>query len=123
MDKIVLAGLEFYAYGGVSHAEREIGQRYRAHIELQLDLEIAARTDDLNATISYAEVTQLVLRTARSQTFQLLESLTARIADAILATFPVAVVTVQVQKLLPPVDAVVAYAAIELTRTRHRAQG
>jgi dihydroneopterin aldolase len=118
VGKIIIAGIEFFAFGGVSAAERQVGQRYRANIELELDLEQAARTDDLGMTVNYAAVVALAVETAREGTNQLLESMAARIADAVLTTYPVSSVTVQLQKLLPPIDYVVAYAAVEITRHR-----
>lgn len=122
MDKIILSGIEFYAYGGVSAAEHAIGQRYRVNVELQADLSVAARTDSLADTISYAEVCSLVVETARERPFNLLEAVAGRIASRLLERFPIEHVSVQFQKLLPPIDGVVAYAAVELTRSREGKQ-
>jgi dihydroneopterin aldolase len=118
MDKIILSGIEFYAYGGVSGAEKTVGQRYRANVELHADLSVAARTDSLADTINYAQVCTLVVETARERPFNLLESLAGRITARLLERFPIESATVQIQKLLPPVDAMVAYSAVEITRRR-----
>lgn len=117
-DKIILSGLEFYAYGGVSEAERQIGQRYRTHVELDLDLTRPAVSDAIEDTIHYGLVHDAVLAEARSRPFVLLESVAGRIADRLLRDFPVCRVTVQLQKLLPPIDGIVAYAAVEISRSR-----
>lgn len=117
-DKIILSGLEFYAYGGVTEAERQIGQRYRAHLELHLDLTRPAATDAIDDTVHYGLVHDAVLAEVRSCPFTLLESAASRIADRLLRDFPVRRVTVQVQKLLPPIDGIVAYAAVEISRSR-----
>ncbi len=117
-DKIILSGLEFYAYGGVTDAERQIGQRYRAHLELHLDLAGAAGSDAIGDTVHYGLVHDAVVDEARSRPFNLLESVAGRIADRLLRDFPVRRVTVQVQKLLPPIDGIVAYAAVEISRSR-----
>lgn len=116
MDKISVVGIEFYAYGGVTEAERAIGQRYRVNVDLCVDLSEAARSDSIADTIHYGEVAELVVATARERPFQLLEAVTGRIADRLIERFPVQRVTVQFQKLLPPIDGVVAYAAVEMTR-------
>jgi dihydroneopterin aldolase len=118
MDRIILSGVEFYAHGGVTEAEKAVGQRYRAHLELWLDLSLPAATDRVEDTVSYAEVFDLVVETARERPFNLLESVTGRVAERVLNRFPVRRVTVQLQKLLPPIDGTVAYAAIEVTRER-----
>jgi 7,8-dihydroneopterin aldolase/epimerase/oxygenase len=118
MDKIILAGIDVYAYGGATPAEKEIGQRYRAGVELELDLAAATLSDSLADTVNYSRVHAVVVQTLRERPFNLLESVTGRIADRILELFPVARVTVQVQKLLPPIDGAVAYAAVEVSRER-----
>lgn len=120
MDRVILSGIELYAYGGVTEAERQIGQRYRVDVDLLLDLSKAARTDDVEDTVNYAEVHHLVVETMRAQPFKLLESAASRVADGILGRFPVEQVTVRLQKLLPPIDGVVESAAVELTRGRTR---
>jgi dihydroneopterin aldolase len=54
----------------------------------------------------------------REQPFNLIESAADRVAGAVLAGFPVSQVTVRLAKLLPPIDGVVASAAVEITRRR-----
>jgi dihydroneopterin aldolase len=117
-DRIILSGIEFYAYGGVTAAEKEIGQRYRASIELQLGLGAAGASDALEDTVSYADAYSVVVGTARERPFNLLESVAERIARRLLASFPVQGVTVRLEKLLPPIDGVVTSAAVEITRMR-----
>lgn len=117
MDRIALSGIEFYAYGGVSEAEKQIGQRYRATVELGLDLSLAAASDALEDTVSYAEVYSLVVAAARERPFNLLESVAGRIADRLLSQYSPQRVTVRVEKLLPPIDGIVASAAVEVTRS------
>lgn len=117
-DRIILSGVELYAHGGVSDAEKTIGQRYRVDVELHADLERAARSDDLRDTVSYAEVHDLVVGMARNRPFNLLESLAGRICDALLERYAINGVTVRVEKLLPPIDGIVRGAAVELTRAR-----
>jgi dihydroneopterin aldolase len=118
LDKIILTGIDFYAHGGVTDAEKQIGQRYRAHVELHADLSRAATSDAIEDTIHYGEVHDCVVRTARERPFNLLESVTGRIAERILERFPVDGVTVKLEKLLPPIDGVVASAAVEICRQR-----
>ena len=122
-DRIILHGIEFFAYGGVTEAERCIGQHYRAHVELELDLGEAARSDRVEDTVSYADVHRVVVDTARKTPFCLIESLAERVLTAILRALAVQAVTVEIQKLLPPMDGVVEYAAVRLRRESdtHRA--
>lgn len=116
MDKIILTGIDLYAYGGVSPAERQIGQRYRIDVELECNLHEAGTSDDLRDTVSYADAHGIVLEVARAQTFHLVESLAERIAQELLSRLVVDRVQVRVMKLLPPVDGVVAEAGVEIVR-------
>jgi dihydroneopterin aldolase len=117
-DKVILSGIEIYAYGGVTEGERQIGQRYRVNVSLERDLLTAARSDSIEDTIHYGDVHSAVVETVRAQKFSLLESVAGRIADRLLAQFPVDRVTIRFEKLLPPLDGVVASAAVEITRER-----
>ena len=118
-DRIELKGIELFAYGGVTEAERQIGQRYRVDVTLELDLEPASRSDDLGDTGSYAEVYEIVAKTFRERPFNLLESVAGRILNRLLTGLPVDAATVRVTKLLPPIDGIVAEASVEMRRSRH----
>jgi dihydroneopterin aldolase len=48
----------------------------------------------------------------------LIESAAERVASALLARFPIDRVTVRLTKLSPPVDGIVAGAAVEIVRQR-----
>jgi dihydroneopterin aldolase len=117
MDRLFLSGIEFFAHGGVLDAEREVGQHYRADVELEIDLTAAVRTDSLEHTADLAELHRIVLETAQERPFILLESLTGRIADNLIQRLPVDAVTVRVQKLRPPLPGVAAE-GVQITRRR-----
>lgn len=118
VDKIYLRGIEFFAWGGVTDAERSIGQRYRADVEVFFDLSAVARSDALEDTVDLAALYTLVVRTARERPFKLLESVTVRIANRLLAQLPIDRARVRLEKLLPPIEGVVAAEGVEVTRTR-----
>jgi 7,8-dihydroneopterin aldolase/epimerase/oxygenase len=117
-DRILLSGIDVYAYGGVTEAERGLGQRYRLDLELFLDVAGAGRTDNIEDTVSYAEVHDAAVGAMRQRPFNLIEAATERVADAILEQFPVGQVRVRLCKLLPPIDGVVESAGVEITRRR-----
>lgn len=117
-DRIVVSGIEVYAYGGVTEGERHIGQRYRLDLELAFDTAPAGRSDDLNDTVSYAAAHDLAVAAMRERPFNLVEAAAERVAQALLRELPVGAVRVRLVKLLPPVDGVVAAAGVEITRSR-----
>ncbi|MFQ6043306.1 MAG: dihydroneopterin aldolase [Candidatus Poribacteria bacterium] len=116
MDKIILKGIQFYGYHGVSEAERELGQKYAVDIEIDFDLEPAGRSDNLNDTVNYSEIFLLVIEVGTSEKFLLIESLAQKIADAILSRFPIETVLVRVKKLTPPIPGELEYAGVEIVR-------
>ncbi len=118
MDKIVLSGIECYAFGGVSDAEKKIGQRYRLDLELSTDLRVAAGSDTLDDAVHYGNVHDVAVGSLRAAPFNLIEAAAERIAATLLTAFPVQAVTVRLSKLLPPIDGVVASAAVVIERGR-----
>lgn len=118
MDKLLIRNLELYAAIGVSQAEREVGQRLVARLELGYDLALAGRSDDLTDTISYAEVVRLVHQLATTIECQLLEFLAERICQAILDAFPVTEVRVRLLKVPPPLNLPIEAAGVEILRRR-----
>jgi len=117
-DKILLGGIEFFAYGGVSEAERRVGQRYVADVELAYDLHQASASDDLADTVNYSQVYELIVQVGTQSDFHLLERLAQQIATAVLDAFPVEAITVRLKKRPPPIDGVLEYAGVEIPRRR-----
>ncbi|MFB5679101.1 dihydroneopterin aldolase [Paenibacillus terreus] len=119
MDKIILQGMEYYGYHGVFPEERKLGQRFYIDLELNLDLREAGEHDDLNKTVNYAEVHELVKGIVEKQSFQLIEALGERIASSLLDTYTsVNALTVKVTKPHPPFDIHFKGVTVELHRTR-----
>lgn len=117
-DRIILSGIRFRGRHGVSPEERATGGSYSVDVELACDLSAAVASDHVRDTIDYSAVHKLVLRLGRERSFHLLESLAGAIAQEVIAAFPVEAVTVRVRKLHPPLDGIVEYAAVEVTRRR-----
>ncbi|WP_400161840.1 dihydroneopterin aldolase [Brevibacillus sp. TJ4] len=118
MDKIYFKGMSFYGYHGVFAAEAELGQRFYVDLELSLDLSRAGESDDLNDTVNYADIFTCVQQLAEKERFNLVEALTARIAERLLHQFPLAEVKVKVTKPNPPINGHYDSVAIEMVRKR-----
>jgi len=118
-DRIVVGGIKFHAYHGLTPLEREVGVRCSIDVELTVDLEKAIGSDRLTDTIDYRKIHALVLDIGRKRkSYHLIESLGGRIAEEILAGFPVREVTVRVRKETPVLDGIVDYIGVEVTRRR-----
>jgi 7,8-dihydroneopterin aldolase/epimerase/oxygenase len=116
MDRIRLVNMTFYGYHGVSAAEKETGRRYEVDCELTVDLAEPGKTDRLKDTIDYAAVYDLIADIVQNRSFSLLEGLAARLATDILEHFGVIEVTVDVRKIMPPINGQMDYIEVEVTR-------
>jgi 7,8-dihydroneopterin aldolase/epimerase/oxygenase len=114
-----LVNAVFYAHHGVMQEEHRIGGRFEVDVAMTLDLDDAAVNDDLDATVDYERVYNLVRRIVTDNRFYLIERLAYLIADEVLATFlPVTEVEVTVRKPNPPVGGTADRAEVTYRRLR-----
>ena len=117
-QSISLSGLRFYAYHGAEPQEAVVGAWYTVDITLKADATAAILKDDLNGTVNYAQVTDVVKQQMQIRS-ALLEHVAGRIAGSILNLFPaVDSVTVTVSKVNPPVGSPCNFARFTLTVDR-----
>ena len=119
MDKIILDGMVFYGFHGMSPAEQELGQRFVVDLEVYLDLSEAGASDSLENTVSYTHLYRAVKRVMEGPSRKLLENAAHAIADQILGEPNVDAVRVTVKKPeVPMKGSVLAHAAVEIFRER-----
>lgn len=118
MDRILLAGMEFYGYHGVLRQERELGQRFIVDVELELDLKKAGITDNLDETISYADVYEVVRQVVTGPPSHLIEAVAERVAAGLLNDPRVYRVKVRVKKPQAPIAGIFDYMGVEIERRR-----
>jgi dihydroneopterin aldolase len=117
MDKIVVGGIKFHAYHGLTKLERQVGVRCSIDVEMVRCLEDAGRSDSLADTIDYRKVHDRVLALGKKgRSYHLIETLAVQIADAMLKEFQVDRVTVRVRKDTPVLDGIVDFVGVEVTR-------
>ena len=123
-DKVLLEGMEFYAYHGVNELEKTQGQRFIVNVEMSADLTRAAQTDSLADTINYSDVFRLVKSMVEGPSRDLIESVAGQIATQILLDFPAEQVRVKVSKPDVPIsNATLSAAAVEIVRHRENPHG
>lgn len=118
LDRLSLTGLRFWGYTGVFPREQEAGQLFEVDVDLYLDLDRAARTDDLAATVDYGRVFDAVRRTVEEGRFKLIEALAGAVADLVLKETKVSEVAVRVRKPEAPLPGAFEAAEVELRRSR-----
>lgn len=114
MGKILVEGIEVYAYHGCLEAEGKIGGKYIVDVELNTDLKVAAETDRLEETIDYVDVYKIVTREMAVRA-RLIEHVGKRILDSLMVSFPsLKMARVKVTKVNPPMNGNVKQVAVVL---------
>lgn len=121
MDRIgviELEGMEFKAYHGCLEQEKVRGNSFTVDFRGEMDLYDAAESDNLNDTVNYGEIYEIVAE-EMSIPSELLENVAGRIVKAIESRFPQFVCfSIRVSKKRPPVDGVAQWSRITLTSHR-----
>lgn len=118
MSVISIEGMDFYAFHGCFEEERAIGTRFRVDMEMNVDTFKAQQSDNLNDTVSYLDVYQVVKR-EMAQSSNLLEHVADRIGRAVLDEFAqVDGVRVKVTKLNPPLGGQIAGVSVAIEKVR-----
>jgi len=113
-DLITLKGLRGFGYHGVLAHERQDGQEFIVDVEVTTDFSVAAKTDDLSATLNYALIADLVFAQITGPALNLIESLADSIAQHILDMPNVIAVEVTVHKPFAPIE--VQFDDVSVTR-------
>jgi 7,8-dihydroneopterin aldolase/epimerase/oxygenase len=117
-DRIEVRGLRVEAVHGVLEAEREHPQPFEMDLDLYLDVDGAAHSDDLEHTADYRRAVDAAVAVLCGPPRRLLESLAGAVADAVLADPRVDEVGVTLRKLRPPLSHDVASTGVRIRRRR-----
>lgn len=118
VDRIEIRGLRVVGIVGALSEERDRAQPFEVDVDMLTDISDAGATDNLDATINYADPVQMIENIIRNEAHVLLERVATRIAEDILAHPKVLAVEVVVRKLRPPLPADMTSTAVRITRNR-----
>jgi dihydroneopterin aldolase len=111
---IYLRDVRFFAYHGVLQQEGRVGGWYTVNLRVACDLSRAAETDNVNDTVSYADLYELLKR-EMEQPSKLLEHVAGRIVKTISQEFPqVKGIDLSITKENPPMGADCQGAGVEM---------
>ena len=121
MDKIIIENLNLFACHGVNPEEKRDGQNFLLTMTCQIDLDTPSKTDDLNDTVSYAQIIKKARAAFCETSYDLIERAAAAVCDAIFENFPkIGEITLLLKKPEAPIKADFEYVAVEITRKRSR---
>jgi dihydroneopterin aldolase len=118
IGRIELEGMEFKAYHGCLEQEKIRGNSFTVDFQGELDLSAAAASDNLNDTLNYADIYEIVAE-EMSIPSELLENVAGRIVTEIEKRGPQLIsFSVRVSKKRPPVDGVAQWSRVTLHSRR-----
>jgi 7,8-dihydroneopterin aldolase/epimerase/oxygenase len=111
-DRVSLRDLRVSAVIGVYDWEREIEQTLTFAVDMTVDVARAAASDDVADAVDYSAVAATVTRVVADGKFRLIETAVERVAERILADYPVAWARVEVAKPIAADGGTGAYTAV-----------
>lgn len=115
---IYLEGVRVFARHGVLPQETQVGSYFTIDLKLKTDFSRAARTDELEGTISYADV-HAVLKEEMQIPSKLLEHVCERIAQRLFRDFAsIEEMHISLSKENPPMGADCKNVGVEVLYTR-----
>jgi dihydroneopterin aldolase len=117
-DKILLSGVRFHGYHGLTRMEREVGGRYSIDLELTYDYSKAIVSDRIADTLDYRKVHRIVQEIGRGKSYRLIEALAGKIVATLFEEVGVDEIFIRVRKETPVLDGIVESVGVELRRSR-----
>ena len=104
MTKILVEGINLYAYHGCMKEESVIGGNYIVDICMEADMSKPAKTDNLNDALDYVTVYEIVKKEMAVRS-KLIEHVAKRIINKLKKQFPKTdTITIKLTKLNPPIE-------------------
>ncbi|MFC4946767.1 dihydroneopterin aldolase [Pseudonocardia sp. GCM10023141] len=117
-DRIELRGLRVRGNHGVFEFERRDGQEFVVDVTVWMDLAPAAASDDLADTLHYGELAQRAAAIVGGEPCDLIETVSARIADDVMTDTRVQAVEVVLHKPQAPIPLDFTDVAVVARRSR-----
>jgi dihydroneopterin aldolase len=121
-DRIELRGLRVRGRHGVFDHERRDGQDFVVDVTVWMELAAAAASDDLADTVDYGALAQLAADVVAGPPRNLIETVAAEIADAVMSDERLHAVEVVVHKPDAPIPLTFADVAVVARRSRRGGQ-
>ncbi|SUT85449.1 dihydroneopterin aldolase [Actinobacillus ureae] len=116
-DKVFIHELTAFVSIGAYDWEHTIKQRLIFNIEMEWDFTQAAKTDDVQYCLNYAEVSEKVLQFVESKPFKLVETVAHQIADLLQQTYNIQALRIELHK--PKAVAQASSVGVIVERGRH----
>ncbi|MDN3491533.1 dihydroneopterin aldolase [Winogradskyella bathintestinalis] len=120
MGIIKVENIRVFANHGCLKEETAIGSDYRVDLEVEADLKISSKSDELSDTVDYVFLNKVV-REEMALPSKLLETVAKRILDRVLREVSLITnATVAVSKINPPIGGDVEMVTIKMSERRKK---
>ncbi len=117
-DRIELRGIEVYAKHGVLDREQERAQVFKVDVIAYTDLSLSGRSDDLADGLDYSTLAMEIREVVGAESHKLIETVAARVAEAVLGHREVTKAVVTIHKPNAPLDLAFEDVSVTIERTR-----
>jgi dihydroneopterin aldolase len=122
MQYIELKEMTFHAYHGVLEQEKKVGNTYFVDLKLHFDFDKVIDSDNLNDTINYASVYEIV-KTEMTVSSNLIEHVAGRIIKHINSDFPqIQAIEIRLAKKNPPFGGDIKETAVVIKTSNNHSQ-
>ena len=119
-SRIYLKNVRFHAYHGVLQQERIVGNDYVVNLVVDYDFTSAMETDELSATINYAELYEII-KEEMAIPSKLLEHVVGRIGKRVFSEYSaIRQIQLAITKENPPFGADCGGAGVEVVLTNDK---
>jgi dihydroneopterin aldolase len=117
MGKILISGMEFFAFHGHYPEEKLAGNKFSVDLTMWSDTSIAEKSDNLDDAINYQVAYAIVKDVLSNTKSNLLEHIANNILDAIYTEFSsLEKAKVLIKKLHPAMGGQIEFVAVEISR-------
>ena len=120
-DEIRIQNLEVFANHGVFQEETNLGQKFLFSLTMYTDTRKSGKSDCLEESIHYGEVSQFITEYTKTHTRKLIEAAAEDLATALLLHYPLLKgITLELKKPWAPVGLPLETVSVKISRFWHR---
>lgn len=119
MNKIIISGMEFFAFHGHYPEEKLAGNKFLVDLVMFTDTSKAEKTDELDDALNYQVAYAIVSDILTNTKSNLLEKIADNVLTAIFDEFPeLQKATITIKKINPPMGGQIDHVGVEISRTK-----
>ncbi|KUO49408.1 MAG: dihydroneopterin aldolase [Desulfitibacter sp. BRH_c19] len=115
-DVLLLKGLQFWGSHGHFPEENRLGQKFVVDAEVSYDMSKICQSDVLEDGLSYVTVYNIIKKIVTEEEHKLVQRIAQRIADDVIACYPIKQIKVTIKKPAVAIGGIVEYTGCSIVR-------